>query len=575
VSEPPTPGPAWDIDRVCDEFEGEWRAGRRPDVEPYLARVAAAQKGDLLRELLALELEYRRRAGERPVLGEYQQRFPDQTEAVRTAFTRPGPAVPAPSAQAEASPTRLTLTAIEGPHKGQVFTFAGHEIFLAGRSKQAHLQVTDGYCSRFHFMVEINPPDCRLNDMGSRNGTTVNGRRVQTADLRDGDVIGVGHTALVVGIAAPATEVGGATAAEDHATLDLPAGEVPPILAPLTQPATAPPGAMTLDLPGTAAVPPTVPETRFPSAAGSGVSAGGPAVPETRFPTGVSTAGPLGQPQTGFPGVAGYRIARELGRGGMGVVYLAVREASGAQVALKTIIPTAAAKRSQVDRFLREADILKKLDHPNIVAFRDVGETDGCLFFAMDYVEGTDASRLLKQQGPLPVRMAVRIVCQLLAALDYAHSKGFVHRDIKPANLLIAEDGGKKLVKLADFGLARVYQESRMSGLTMQGDVGGTVAYMPPEQITQFRQVKPAADQYSAAATLYTLLTGQVLFDFKAASVQPFAVVLQEEPVPIRDRRGDVPEEIAVLVHRALAKDPAARFPDVRSFRAALKPFAQ
>jgi serine/threonine-protein kinase len=479
---------------------------------------------------------------------------------------------------------RLTLTAIEGPHKGQVFTFVGHEIFLAGRSKEAHLTVTDGYCSRFHFMVEVNPPDCRLSDLGSRNGTTVNGRRVQTADLRDGDVIGVGRTVLQVGLTVPPAEAVSDTTPANHATLDLPAGAAPPVALPLTQPASQPP-VVTLDLPASEALPATVPasealpatvpETRFPSAGPSGTEALASAVPETRFPSGLNTDGPVTEPQAGLPRVAGYCIARELGRGGMGVVYLAVREAGGLQVALKTIIPAAAARRSQVDRFLREADILKRLDHPNIVAFRDVGETDGCLYFAMDFVEGTDAARLLKQQGPLPLKTAARIVCQLLAALDYAHAKGFVHRDIKPANLLIAEEGGKKTVKLADFGLARVYQESRLSGLTMQGDVGGTVAFMPPEQITNFRQVRPAADQYSAAATLYNLLTGRVLFDFKDATAQPLAVVLQNEPVPLGDRRPDLPPELAAVVHRALAKDPAARFPDARTFRAALKPFAQ
>jgi serine/threonine-protein kinase len=150
-----------------------------------------------------------------------------------------------------------------------------------------------------------------------------------------------------------------------------------------------------------------------------------------------------------------------------------------------------------------------------------------------------------------------------------------VHRDIKPANLLVADDAGKKLVKLADFGLARVYQASRMSGLTMQGDVGGTVAFMPPEQITQFRQVKPPADQYSAAATLYTMLTGKLLFDFQAGVAPSLTIVLQEEPVPVRQRRPDIPEELARAIHRALDKEAANRFADVREFRAVLKPFGQ
>jgi serine/threonine protein kinase len=277
-----------------------------------------------------------------------------------------------------------------------------------------------------------------------------------------------------------------------------------------------------------------------------------------------------------LPCIGGFQIVRELGRGGMGIVYQAVREADGLSVAIKTIEPAVAVRPTQVRRFLREVDILRQLQHPNIISFYESGQSNGLLYFVMEYIDGPDASRYLKQRGnPLPVRSAVRMLCQLLAALTYAHDKGFVHRDIKPANLLVAGDDKHKSVKLADFGLARVYQASRMSGLTFKGDIGGTMAFMPPEQITHFRDVTPAADQYSAAATLYTLLTGRLLFDFNSSELPPQSVVLQEDPVPIRDRRSDVPEQLAGALQRALAKDSTRRFPNVGAFRSALSRYAR
>src|SRR5262245_37970153 len=162
----------------------------------------------------------------------------------------------------------------------------------------------------------------------------------------------------------------------------------------------------------------------------------------------------------------------------------------------------------------------------------------------MEYVPGVDAQKLVKQRGPLPVRTAVKLIGQALLALEYAHAKGFVHRDLKPANLLVTGDPRRRVVKLADFGLARVYQASQLSGLTLSGDMGGTVAFLPPEQITSYRDAQPAADQYAAAATLYYLLTAELLYDFKASKLPALAVILQEEPVPIRKRRPDLPAEL-------------------------------
>src|SRR5207248_10657045 len=122
--------------------------------------------------------------------------------------------------------------------------------------------------------------------------------------------------------------------------------------------------------------------------------------------------------------------------------------------------------RGQSARLWREAEVLRQLDHPNIIRFRETGECDGLLYFAMDFVRGIDAERPVEGRGPLPVEQAVRIACQLLTALDYAHSRKIVHRDVKPANVMLTEDRAEQtVVKLADFGLARVYQMSGCGGL--------------------------------------------------------------------------------------------------------------
>ena len=164
----------------------------------------------------------------------------------------------------------------------------------------------------------------------------------------------------------------------------------------------------------------------------------------------------------------------------------------------------------------------------------------------------------------------VRIQVRGQTASCFIDDKGFVHRDIKPANLLIASAGGKETALLADFGLARVYHASPLSGLTLRGDVGGTMAYMAPEQITQFREAQPAADQYAAAAALYHLLTGKTIFDLPKHPAKRILMVLHDEPISILQRRPDLPRPLAQTIHRALAKDPAVRFPSARGFRQAL-----
>jgi serine/threonine-protein kinase len=549
------------IDSICDELEQEYRTGRRPRIEDYLDRVGPEQRQHLLRELLAVELDYRLQRGERPGAAEYQQRFPGCDTAIADALGRPstrtvGPSPPLPPFPARAllaPAATVTLTVVRGPQQGQVFTCAGRGAFLVGRGAAAQLRLSDPYLSRSHFLLELDPPACRLTELDSRNRTQVNDRPValdSSLDLHEGDLVRAGTTQFRVSLTSPARLL---DELDTQSTLVL-GGEAWP----QTELPTAP-------APGLGVTTDPAPSRASEAHAESSL----PGTYETCAPT-----GPSPPPLDVCPVLTGYHLERELGRGGMGVVYLGTRISDGARVAVKTIIPVVKVAPSQVQRFVREANILRQLDHVNIVRFHEAGELDGILYLAMSYVEGTDAARMLREQGALPVKTAIRMTCQLLSALEYAHDKGFVHRDIKPANMLIEEGAGKRTVKLADFGLARVYQESRMSGLTIEGDVGGTVAFMAPEQITGFRQTKPAADQYAAAATLYNLLCGQLLFDFDKTKGSSLDKVLKEEPIPLLQRRADLPPELAAVIHRALLKDPERRFPDVRTFRAALKAFA-
>ena len=400
---------------------------------------------------------------------------------------------------------KLELSIIAGPHQGKKFLLEGHDTFLVGRAKDAHFQLSndDPYFSRRHFLVEMNPPRCRVIDLSRRNGILHNGVRVQSAEIADGDEVGAGHTVFKFAFIDDLDE---------NRTLDQPF---------------------------------TINPTDFPA----GYKPFSLAVP-------------------------GYRIEGELGRGGMGVVYRATRERDGIAVAVKTITPAIGTSQRQIDRFFRESRILSQLDHPNIVAFQEVGEAGDSIYLVMDLVDGPDLGVRLRDRGPEDIRTAVRIVCQMLEGLAHAHNKGFVHRDIKPSNILIGRIGEKPTAKLADFGLARVYETSQISGLTMQGEIGGTPAFMAPEQVTHYREVKPPADQYSAAATLYFVLTGKNIHDLPKDIGDQLAQIVTATPVPITDRRADIPAELAQVIHKALSREPEERYLDVMAFRKDLKRFA-
>jgi serine/threonine-protein kinase len=254
--------------------------------------------------------------------------------------------------------------------------------------------------------------------------------------------------------------------------------------------------------------------------------------------------------------LAGYRLERKLGEGGMGAVYLARNPDLPRYDAVKVLSGELSADPVFRARFIREADVAARLSHPNIVAVYGRGETEaGQLWIAMQFVDGTDADAALRA-GDMSPQRAVRITGEVAAALDYAHAHHVVHRDIKPANFLVCRDGAEERVLLADFGIARALDDV---GLTATGAVMSTVAYAAPEVLagTHFDY---RADLYSLGCSLFRLLTGKTPFWAEAGVSAVMLAHLEQPPPRVTDLAPQLPPALNDVIAIALAKDPAQRF---------------
>jgi non-specific serine/threonine protein kinase len=265
--------------------------------------------------------------------------------------------------------------------------------------------------------------------------------------------------------------------------------------------------------------------------------------------------------------VAGYRLERPLGRGGMGVVYRARDERLKRWVALKVIAPEFASEESFRERFGRECRLAAAVDHPNLIPIYQAGEADGRLFLAMRLVEGTDLRTLIVSEGRLAPVRALRIVAQVAAGLDAAHERGLVHRDVKPQNILIVDAGAAEHVYLTDFGLARVAEDP--TELTAPSGWVGTLDYVSPEQL-RGDPVDRRADVYGLGCVLFEALTGHVPFSGLNAATKLLAHLSATPPRPSVELLGTVPELDAVIA-RALAKQPAQRFSTAGGLAAAAR----
>jgi hypothetical protein len=418
----------------------------------------------------------------------------------------------------------VTLSVTRGPATGKVFRFTEHDTFLFGRMADCHATFPDDtQVSRHHFILEACPPKASLRDLGSLNGTYVNGKkcggrktgespeegakhRFPVVDLKDGDKITVGQTDLSVAIEKPSAQPA------------VQAGIKPGELSELS------------------------PKQLFALVFG-------------------------GEKDTGLLEIPGFVAEKELGRGGFGAVYQARRKKDGARVAIKVMLSQADATEDAVQRFKREMEVNRQLDHPNIVRFIESGSHKGAFYFVMELCDGGSLMDLFRRnKGPLTPEQLMPHALKALEGLAHAHSKGFVHRDLKPGNILIH----KGVAQVADFGMSKSFQMAGLSGMSITGNTAGTPVFMPPEQIVNFKYVKPVSDVFSMGATMYYLLTGSFPFDFPDKR-DPMDVILNDDVVPIQKRISTIPKALAAAIDRAVTKKHKDRFLDACELFSAMK----
>jgi pSer/pThr/pTyr-binding forkhead associated (FHA) protein len=414
----------------------------------------------------------------------------------------------------------IQLRITEGTAKGKVFDFAAHDTFFLGRHPDCHVCLPeDTFVSRHHFILEACPPQACVRDLGSRNGTYVNGRKIggrkegespeegarrayPEINLKHGDRIQVGDTALEVRVQQEQKQAG---------------------------------------LPAVAPVP-SFDELK----------------PQQLADLLLKAAKKGKAPRLNIPG---YEIEKELGRGGFGVVFRARRIADGVPVAIKVLLPRVAVRPAEMQKFLREMTVTAQLRHPNIVKLFDQGHCEGIPWFIMEYCEGGSLWDFIqKNGGKLPLKVAKPIMLAALEGLAHAHQSGIVHRDLKPHNILL--DRG--VARISDFGLAKNFQQAGFSGLSITGNYAGTPLFMPREQFINFKHLKPVSDVWSIAATFYFMLTGAFPYPFDGKR-DPIDVILNEEIVPIETRNKNLPSGVVGWMKNALSDDVSKRFSDAGS----------
>jgi eukaryotic-like serine/threonine-protein kinase len=258
-----------------------------------------------------------------------------------------------------------------------------------------------------------------------------------------------------------------------------------------------------------------------------------------------------------------YQILKELGRGGMGIVYQAHDKQLKDQVAIKILSPLLSNDPEALERMKREVSAARRITHPNVIRIHDIAETGGLHYVSMEYFQGSNLKEFIKTNAPLSMGMASNIAYQICDGLEEAHRQGVVHRDLKSQNIIV---GASNHVKIIDFGLA---QSSHLAGMTATGLIMGTPEYMAPEQVSG-KRVDERADIYSLGIILYELFTGRVPFSGDSAIAVGFKQLKEDPPKPT-EINPQLPDSIENVILRALEKDPMRRYSSVGALKADLQ----
>jgi pSer/pThr/pTyr-binding forkhead associated (FHA) protein len=446
-------------------------------------------------------------------------------------------------------PGTVTLTFVNGKLKGKAFPFDERSICIIGRASDCNLKLPSDKdhetISRYHCLLDINPPHIRIRDFGSHNGTFVNGEKIGQRS-KDQPAQGIDRDA--------------------HAEFDLQHGDA------ITLGATV----MRVQIESLAETV-SVPVEPSPETHGLAPS-GTPASPAQR---GEDTPGPA------MPAVPGFTMLRKLGEGGMARVYLARDERTGEELAVKIMLPQVAADEMARGMFLREVKNTEVLRHPNVVALRDSGCLGDNFYFTLEYCNAGSVHALMDiRDGTLSIDEATTITLQALDGLEYAHnveisatdpesgtitrSRGLVHRDLKPGNIYLSETDGKLCAKVGDFGLSKAFDLAGLSGQTDTGCAIGTPLYMPRQQILDYKYAKPEVDVWAMAATFYKMVTGSTPRSIHRGD-DPWLVALNNAAIPIRERAAEVPAALARVIDEALIDKPTLRFESAGKLKRAIE----